>query len=97
MVKETENKTCLALPAGRQAAGRKQKGRQALYGAISLAWELGYTITVPLVIFAILGRFLDKKYDASPIFLLSGILLSIAVSGILVFRKTKKILDDSTK
>ncbi|MBI2626387.1 MAG: AtpZ/AtpI family protein [Candidatus Nealsonbacteria bacterium] len=76
---------------------KKQKSRQALYGAIGLAWELGYTITVPLVIFAILGRFLDKKYDASPIFLLSGILLSIVVSGLLVFRKTKKILDDASK
>lgn len=64
---------------------------------VSLAWELGYIIAVPLAVFAVFGRFLDKKYETSPIFLLCGIILSITVSGILVFKKTKKILEDSTK
>ncbi|MBI2042372.1 MAG: AtpZ/AtpI family protein [Candidatus Nealsonbacteria bacterium] len=83
MIQETENKS--------------KKGRQALYGAIGLAWELGYMITLPLVVLAVLGRFLDKNYSTSPLFLIAGILLAIAVSGLLVFRKTKRIMDEASK
>lgn len=71
--------------------------KEVFYRTIGLAWELGYIITIPLVVLAVFGRFLDKKYSASPIFLLLGILLAIAVSGVLVFRKTKKILEDASK
>lgn len=71
--------------------------QQIFLKTLSLAWELGYIIAGPLVALAFLGRFLDKKYDASPIFLLSGILLAIAVSGLMVFKKTKKILEDAAK
>ena len=67
------------------------------YKTISLAWELGYTIAVPLVVFAFLGRFLDKKYESSPIVLLSGIFLAMMISGFLVFKKTKKIMEESEK
>lgn len=63
-----------------------------LWSALALAWELGYTIAIPIVIFAIGGRFLDKKLGSSPIFLLLGILLALVVSGIGVYRKTIKIL-----
>ena len=76
-------------------AGREKKEKMVLLKTVSLAWELGYLIAVPLVVFAASGRFLDRKYETSPIFLLSGILLAMAVSGVLVFRKTKKILEDS--
>lgn len=73
------------------------KENKIFYQTLGLAWDLGYSIAIPLVALAFLGRFLDKKYDASPIFLLSGILLAIAISGIMVFRKTKKIMEDINK
>jgi len=62
------------------------------FGALGLAWELGYTIAVPLVALAIFGRFLDKKLGTSPWLLLAGILVSIAVSSWLVYKKTLDIL-----
>jgi len=63
------------------------------WSAVSLAWELGYSIAIPLVVFALLGRFLDKKLGTSPWLLLAGILLSIAVTSWLVWQKTKKIIE----
>ena len=60
--------------------------------AISLAWELGYTIAVPLVALALLGRFLDKKLGTAPWLLLVGILVSITVSSWLVYKKTLDII-----
>ncbi|MDP1846092.1 MAG: AtpZ/AtpI family protein [Candidatus Moranbacteria bacterium] len=63
------------------------------WSALGLAWELGYTIAVPLVLFALAGRFLDKKLGTSPFLLLAGILLSIGVTSWLVYKKTKEIIE----
>lgn len=68
--------------------------KQSLLGALSLAFELGYTIAVPLVVLALTGRLLDSRYQTSPWFLLAGILLSIVVSSWLVYKKTLKIFAD---
>jgi len=62
------------------------------FSALGLAWELGYTIAVPLVALALGGRFLDKKLGTAPWLLLLGILVSIAVSSWLVYKKTLDIM-----
>lgn len=62
------------------------------FSALGLAWQLGYTIAVPLVALALLGRFLDKKLDTAPWLLLAGILVSIAVSSWAVYKKTLDII-----
>lgn len=66
--------------------------QESPFRPLALAWELGYTIAVPLVALALGGRFLDKSFDTSPIFLLIGIFVSIFISTFLVYWKTKKIL-----
>jgi len=60
---------------------------------LSLAFELGYLIALPIIILALLGRMLDKKMDSSPWFLLGGIIISIVVTTYLVYRKTVSIID----
>lgn len=62
------------------------------FSAIGLAWELGYTIAVPIVVLALLGRYLDKKLGTTPWLLLVGILISIAVSSWAVYKKTLDIM-----
>lgn len=59
---------------------------------ISLSLELGYIIAIPIVVFGLLGRLIDKKLESTPIFLLAGILLAIISSSIGIYRKMKKIL-----
>jgi F0F1-type ATP synthase assembly protein I len=76
---------------------QENKKRAPFLKAISLAWDLGYIIAIPLVVLAISGRLLDKKFDSSPVFLLAGIFLAMIVSGVMTFRKTKKILDEVKK
>lgn len=61
------------------------------YGALSLAFELGYIIAIPIVCFALGGRLLDRKLDSSPAFLLLGILVSILLSSYFIYQKIKKI------
>lgn len=62
------------------------------WNAVSLAWELGYLITIPLVVLAISGRLMDRWLQTTPWFLLVGIGLSLIVSTLAVYRKTVKIL-----
>jgi F0F1-type ATP synthase assembly protein I len=75
----------------------ENKKTATLLKTISLAWELGYLIALPLVILAFLGRLLDKKMSSSPVFLLIGIFLAIIISGVLVFRKARGILKEAEK
>ena len=55
------------------------------------ALELGFIIAIPLVVFALLGRFLDKRFVTSPLALLAGIFISLVVTAIGVYKKTKEI------
>jgi F0F1-type ATP synthase assembly protein I len=70
----------------------KKKKSDFSWSALGLAWELGYTITVPLVALALLGRLLDKELDTAPWILLIGILFSIVLSSWLVYKKTLDIM-----
>ena len=62
------------------------------WNAYRLVFEVGYTVAIPLVLFAAGGRYLDKLFDTSPWLLLVGIIISIFVSSFLVYRKVSKIL-----
>jgi len=66
---------------------------ESSWSAVSLAWQLGYSVAVPLVVLAFLGRFLDKKLETSPWLLLTGILFSIFMSSYLVYKKTLDIIN----
>lgn len=70
----------------------KEGGNPSTWSALSLAWELGYTIAVPLVVLALGGRLLDRKLDTSPWLLLIGIFISLVVSSWLVYFKMVRII-----
>ena len=65
--------------------------KNPLFEALNMAWELGYTIAIPIVILGFGGAWADKKLDTSPAFILIGIALSLIISGIGIYRKVKKI------
>ncbi|MBI4252616.1 AtpZ/AtpI family protein [Candidatus Uhrbacteria bacterium] len=62
---------------------------------LGLALQMGYLIAIPLVAFALVGRFVDSIFGSSPLFFLIGILLAIILSTILVYRKTTMLLKDA--
>jgi len=80
------------LPSWKLSFQNTMKNSDKQFSAVGLAWELGYTIAVPLVALALLGRWIDKKLGTSPWILLLGILVSIAISSWLVYKKTLDIL-----
>jgi F0F1-type ATP synthase assembly protein I len=74
---------------------KNEKNNQKISSALSLAWELGYTIAIPLVVFALIGRFLDKNLGTSPWLLLVGIILSIIISTFAIYYKAVKIIKET--
>ena len=62
--------------------------------ALKMATELGFTIAIPLVLFAVGGRWIDRRYDTSPWGLLGGVVLSIILTSILLVRKFAAIVKD---
>lgn len=67
------------------------------FSALSLAWELGYLIAIPLVVLALVGRFLDKLWGTSPWLLLLGIGLSLFISSWTVYFKVMKIIKEASE
>lgn len=61
---------------------------------LGLLGNLGFQIAVPLVIFGLLGRAVDRSLGTAPWFLLGGILISIVVTGALIYRHLKPLLQD---
>lgn len=73
-----------------------QPPRAPLWQALNLAWELGYTIAVPLVLFALAGRWADKRYGTSPWLLLTGMVLAIVLTTIALIHKFSRLMKDVT-
>lgn len=68
--------------------------KKGIFDALSLIGHLGFHIAIPLVVFALIGRWLDKAINASPWFLITGIVLSLIVSSVTIGKRIRRILDD---
>jgi F0F1-type ATP synthase assembly protein I len=71
----------------------EKESNEKSWSVMRIAWDLGYIIAVPLVLFALLGRYLDKKLGTSPYLLLAGVILAVGLSSWLVYRKTLDIIE----
>lgn len=65
--------------------------------ALSVAYELGYLIAIPIVVFAFGGAYADRYFATSPLFLLVGIGIAFCVTTIGIFRKLKHITDQLSR
>jgi F0F1-type ATP synthase assembly protein I len=59
---------------------------------VSFAFEVGSAIAVPLVVFALGGRVLDRNFDTGHLFLIAGLLLSLISTGIIIYKKVKNFI-----
>ncbi len=56
------------------------------------AWELGYMIALPAVLFGVGGAALDKYMHTSPLFVLVGLITAFITSAISVTRRIRDII-----
>jgi F0F1-type ATP synthase assembly protein I len=67
------------------------------WSTLQLAWNLGFQIALPLVAFALVGRYLDAQFATGPWLFLLGVLAAIIASSALIYRKLKPLLENSEK
>jgi F0F1-type ATP synthase assembly protein I len=77
--------------------GMENKPKSAYWQAFNLAWEFGYMIVIPLVVFALGGRFADQRLGTSPWLLLLGMGVAIAITTVMMIRKFSGLVRDIEK
>ena len=76
-------------------ASKKESKELGFLLSLRLAWNLGYIIAIPAVVFGFGGAYADKRLGTSPWLLLGGFTFAIALSGFGVYRKVKEIIGAS--
>jgi F0F1-type ATP synthase assembly protein I len=76
---------------------KNKESKDSSWSALGFAWELGYSIIIPLVLFALGGRYLDKKLGTSPWLLISGMVISIVFTSIIVYKKVITVISNINK
>ena len=74
-----------------------QKNTEHPWKLVSFALELGFLITIPLLMFALFGRFLDATLKSSPLFFLLAVILSILISSIIVVKKVSVLIGETER
>lgn len=67
----------------------KDTDRQYKLLGARIVGDFGATLAVPAVLFALAGKALDAKYGTKPLFIIVGLVLAAALSGISIVRKAK--------
>lgn len=71
----------------------QKSDRQYYMFALRIVGDFGASIAVPVVLFALLGQYLDEKYNKSPWFTILGFVLAAVITARLIYRKAKKYGD----
>ena len=56
---------------------------------ISLAFEMGFIIALPLLAFGLAGKYLDQRFETAPLLTLIGIILAISSTTLWMAKKIR--------
>mgnify|MGYP001568700166 FL=1 len=73
---------------------KKTSGRQYQLFAFKMLGDFGASIAAPVVLFVLIGQYLDGKYDKSPLFTILGFVLAALSSAKIIYKKAKKYGDE---
>lgn len=68
---------------------QKSKSREYYMFAFKIMGDFGATIAVPVVLFVLIGQYLDGRYGKSPLFTVVGFALAAFISGKMIYKKAK--------
>ncbi|MFA6197729.1 MAG: AtpZ/AtpI family protein [Patescibacteria group bacterium] len=71
---------------------RRDKNTDSDWSALRFAWELGYTIAIPVVVLAVGGAFADRWLGTKPWIMIAGIGLSMLISTVGVYMKAIRVM-----
>ena len=65
--------------------------------ALKIAGNFGLAIAAPVIIFVLMGQYLDQRYGKSPWFTVLAFILAAVLSAKLVYQKAKKYGEEYKK
>jgi len=71
-----------------------QKNNFKTFYVLSIAWQLGFLIAVPIAGFIFLGAWVDNFFETKPLFLLSGLLVGIVITVYEVYHLLIPLISD---
>lgn len=71
-----------------------QRFAKPQWQALQMVFELGYLIVIPLIVFGLGGRWLDRQLGTSPWLFLGGMVLAVMATTVFLVRKFTKLLHD---
>lgn len=76
---------------------QKTTDRDYYLFALRIIGDFGASIAVPVVIFVLMGQWLDGKYDKGPLFTILGFVISALISAKIILKKAKRYGDQYQK
>lgn len=74
-----------------QIENQKKTSDRAYYlFALRIIGDFGVSLAIPIVIFVLIGQWLDEKYQKTPWFTVLTFILAALVSGKIIYKKAKK-------
>ena len=68
---------------------KKTSSREYRLFAFKMFADFGVSIAAPVVLFSLIGQYLDEKYNRSPYITVISFVLAAAVSARIIYRKAK--------
>jgi F0F1-type ATP synthase assembly protein I len=62
-----------------------------LMQAMGIVWEVVFLVALPTLFFGLIGRWLDRHFGTTPLFLAIGLLLTLVVLTVIVTKRGKDI------
>ncbi len=69
---------------------KKTTSREYHLFAFKMLGDFGASIAAPVVLFVLIGQYLDGKYSKSPLFTILGFVLAALLSAKIIYKKAKK-------
>ncbi len=72
----------------------KTTDRQYYLFAFRIIGDFGMTIAVPVVVFVLIGQYLDGKYNTGPWFMVAGFVVAGLITAKLIHKKARMYGDE---
>lgn len=66
------------------------KDRRYMTLGLKIAADFGAGIAAPVVIFVLIGQYIEKKYGGAPFVTMGAFVLAAVISGIYIYKKAKQ-------
>ncbi len=70
------------------------KDRKYILLGLRIVGEFGAIIAVPVVLLAMLGKYLDGKYGTAPWLLIAGFVIAFTLSSVSIYSRAKRFRDE---